>query len=177
MQNFKDMIFKSLHESLLKKKIKKSLILLDTQSRVKPNPIKSMGCIVDPLFPVDVNSFIKLAKKIGLKDKDLKIITFQENENGFNIFSNMNITPDSISFYGNLKGNDSLEFISYEFDLLINFFNSNDVLTLLSSKVNAKFRIGFDSVDPKLNDLIFSSKIKKYLDFENELVKYLKLII
>jgi hypothetical protein len=47
---------------------------------------------------------------------------------------------------------------------------------LLSSKVNAKFRIGFDSVDPKLNDLIFSSKIKKYLDFENELVKYLKLI-
>ena len=88
----------------------------------------------------------------------------------------MNITPDSISFYGNLKGNDSLEFISYEFDLLINFFNSNDVLSLLSSKVNAKFRIGFDSVDPELNDLIFSSKIKKYLDFENELVKYLKLI-
>ena len=176
MQSFKDMIFKSLHKNLLRKKINKSLLSLEAQNRAKPSPIKTLGCIVDPMFPVDVNNFINLANRIGLKDKDLKIITFQENDNGFNIFSNMNITPDSISFYGNLKGNDSLEFISYEFDLLINFFNSNDVLTLLSSKVNAKFRIGFDSVDPELNDLIFSSKIKKYLDFENELVKYLKLI-
>ena len=112
----------------------------------------------------------------GLKDKDLKIITFQENDNGFNIFSNMNITPTSISFYGNLNGNDSLEFISYEYDLLVNFFTSNDVLTLLSSKVNAKFRIGFDSVDPRLNDLIFSNKIKKFKEFEKEFVKYLNLI-
>ena len=88
----------------------------------------------------------------------------------------MNITPSSISFTGEIKGNDSLEFISYDFDLLINFFNDNNVLTLLSSKVNAKFRVGFDSVDSKLNDLIFSKKIKKFKDFELEFVKYLKLI-
>ena len=88
----------------------------------------------------------------------------------------MNKTPTSISFYGNLNGNDSLEFISYEYDLLVNFFNSNDILTLLSSKANAKFRIGFDSVDPRLNDLIFSNKIKKFKEFEKEFVKYLNLI-
>ena len=170
------MIFKSLHESLLNKKIKKSLNVLDSENRVKPNPIKTIGCIVDPMFPVDVNNFYKLAFKIGLKEKDLKIITFQEDDNGFNIFSNMNITPSSISFIGEIKGNDSLEFISYDFDLLINFFNDNNVLTLLSSKVNAKFRVGFDSVDSKLNDLIFSKKIKKFKDFEVEFVKYLKLI-
>ena len=176
MQNFKDMIFKSLHESLLNKKIKKSLNVLDSENRIKPNPIKTIGCIVDPMFPVDVNNFNKLAFKIGLKEKDLKIITFQEDDNGFNIFSNMNITPSSISFTGDIKGNDSLEFISYEFDLLINFFNDNNILTLLSSKVKAKFRVGFDSVDSKLNDLIFSKKIKKFDDFEVEFVKYLKLI-
>ena len=170
------MIFKSLHESLLNKKIKKSLNILDSENRIKPNPIKTIGCIVDPMFPVDVNNFNKLAFKIGLKEKDLKIITFQEDDNGFNIFSNMNITPSSISFTGDIKGNDSLEFISYEFDLLINFFNDNNILTLLSSKVKAKFRVGFDSVDSKLNALIFSKKIKKFNDFEVEFVKYLKLI-
>ena len=82
------MIFKSLHENLLKKKINKSLLSLEAQNRAKPSPIKTLGCIVDPMFPVDVNNFINLANKIGLKDKDLKIITFQENDNGFNIFSN-----------------------------------------------------------------------------------------
>ena len=170
------MIFKSLHESLVKKKINKSLELLNKQIRIKPNPIKTIGCIVDPLFPVEVNNFIKLVNKIGLKEKDLKLITFQENENGFNIFSNMNVTPKSISFTGNLTGKDSLEFISYDYDLLINFFKSNNVLTLLSSKVNAKFRVGFSSVDSRLNDLMFSDKINKFKEFDSELIKYLRII-
>ena len=170
------MIFKSLHENLVKKKINKSLELLNNQIRIKPNPIKTIGCIIDPMFPVEVNNFIKLVHKIGLKEKDLKLITFQENDNGFNIFSNMNITPKSISYTGNLTGKDSLEFISYDYDLLINFFKSSDVLTLLSSKVNAKFRVGFNSVDSRLNDLIFSDKMKKFKEFDSELIKYLKLI-
>ena len=170
------MIFKSLHKSLVKKKINKSLELLNEQIRIKPNPIKTIGCIIDPLFPVEVNNFIKLVNKIGLKEKDLKLITFQENENGFNIFSNMNVTPKSISFTGNLTGKDSLEFISYDYDLLINFFKSNNVLTLLSSKVNAKFRVGFSSVDSRLNDLMFSDKINKFKEFDSELIKYLRII-
>ncbi len=170
------MIFKSLHESLVKKKINKSLELLNEQIRIKPNPVKTIGCIIDPLFPVEVNNFIKLVNKIGLKEKDLKLITFQENENGFNIFSNMNVTPKSISFTGNLTGKDSLEFISYDYDLLINFFKSNNVLTLLSSKVNAKFRVGFSSVDSRLNDLMFSDKINKFKEFDSELIKYLRII-
>jgi hypothetical protein len=128
------------------------------------------------MFPVEVSNFIKLVHRIGLKEKDLKLITFQENDNGFNIFSNMNITPKSISYSGNLKGKDSLEFISYDYDLLINFFKSNNVLTLLSSKVNAKFRVGFSSVDSRLNDLIFSEKIKKFKEFDSELIKYLRII-
>jgi len=69
-----------------------------------------------------------------------------------------------------------LEFISYDYDLLINFFKSNNVLTLLSSKVNAKFRVGFSSVDSRLNDLIFSEKIKKFKEFDSELIKYLRII-
>ncbi|MDA7812936.1 hypothetical protein N8961_01230 [Flavobacteriaceae bacterium] len=170
------MIFKSLHENLVKKKINKSLELLNNKIRIKPNPIKTIGCIIDPMFPVEVNNFIKFVYKIGLKEKDLKLITFQENDNGFNIFSNMNITPKSISYTGNLTGKDSLEFISYDYDLLINFFKSSDVLTLLSSKVNAKFRVGFNSVDSRLNDLIFSDKMKKFKEFDSELIKYLKLI-
>ena len=79
------MIFKSLHENLVKKKINKSLELLNNQTRIKPNPIKTIGCIIDPMFPVEVSNFIKLVHRIGLKEKDLKLITFQENDNGFNI--------------------------------------------------------------------------------------------
>jgi hypothetical protein len=170
------MIFKSLHNKLLNKKISNSLEKLSQQTRFKPNPIKTLGCIVDPSFPISVENFIDLSISLGLKEKDLKIITFQENKNIFNVFSAMNITPSCVSFNGNIKGKDSLEFVSFEYDLLINFFKSNRLLTLLSSKTNAKFRVGFESVNSNLNDLIFSNKIKKYKNFKSELIKYLKMI-
>ena len=120
------MIFKSLHNKLLNKKIKKSLNKLTLEERIKPNPIKTLACIIDPSFPISVENFIDLSASLGLKEKDLKIITFQENKNIYNVFSSMNITPACISFYGNLNGKDSLEFISFEYDLLINFLNQID---------------------------------------------------
>jgi|TARA_B110000444_G_scaffold34577_1_gene29974 hypothetical protein len=170
------MIFKSLHNRLLSKKIEKSLTELSKDHRIKPNPIKTLACIVDPSFPISTDNFIDLSNSLGLKEKDFKIITFQKNRNIFNVFSSLNMTPECVSFYGNLDGKDSLEFVSFEYDLLINLFKSNRFLTLLSSKTNAKFRVGFESVDSRLNDLIFSQKIIKYNDFKTEIVKYLKMI-
>lgn len=170
------MIFKSLHNKLLDKKINKSLNKLSVEHRDKPNPIKTLACIIDPSLTISVENFMDLSNSLGLKDKDMKIITFQENSNTYNVFSSMNITPKCVSFYGNINGKDSLEFISFKYDLLINFFKKNRFLTLLSSKTNAKFRVGFESVDSKLNDLIFSEKIIKYNAFKTELIKYLKMI-
>ena len=80
------MIFKSLHNKLLNKKIKKSLNKLTLEERIKPNPIKTLACIIDPSFPISVENFIDLSASLGLKEKDLKIITFQENKNIYNVF-------------------------------------------------------------------------------------------
>ena len=170
------MIFKSLHNKLLNKKIHNSLLSLSKENRNKPKKIKTLACIVDPKLSISVDNFIDLSHSINLQEKDLKIITFQENRNSFNVFSSMNITPSCVTYFGNLDGKDSLEFISFEYDILINFFKSNKFLTLLSSKTKANFRVGFDSVNSDLNDLIFSEKLKKYSEFKYELIKYLKMI-
>ena len=170
------MIFKSLHNKFLNKKIHNSLLSLSKENRNKPKKIKTLACIVDPSLSISVDNFIDLSHSINLQEKDLKIITFQENRNSFNVFSSMNITPSCVTYFGNLDGKDSLEFISFEYDMLINFFKSNKFLTLLSSKTKANFRVGFDSVNSDLNDLIFSEKLKKYSEFKYELIKYLKMI-
>jgi len=161
---------------LLNKKIHNSLLNLSKENRNKPKKIKTLACIVDPSLSISVDNFIDLSHSINLQEKDLKIITFQENRNSFNVFSSMNITPSCVTYFGNLDGKDSLEFISFEYDMLINFFKSNKFLTLLSSKTKANFRVGFDSVNSDLNDLIFSEKLKKYSEFKYELIKYLKMI-
>ena len=88
----------------------------------------------------------------------------------------MRISKDSISFYGNIVSSDANEFISYDYDLLINYFGNNKILTLISSKVNAKFRVGFDNSNKDINDIIFSNIFNNFAKFSNELIKYLKKI-
>ena len=88
----------------------------------------------------------------------------------------MRISKESVNFYGNIVSTDANEFISYNYDLLINYFGDNEILTLISSKVNAKFRIGFDNSNKDINDIIFSNIFNNFVKFSNEFIKYLEKI-
>jgi hypothetical protein len=60
--------------------------------------------------------------------------------------------------------------------MLINYFGDNRILTLLSSKTRAKFRVGFDSSNQNINDIIFTDIFNNFGKFRNQLIKYLKYI-
>ena len=89
------------------------------------------------------------------------------------------ITPkdkDSINFYGKIVSADANEFISYDYDLLINYFGDNEILTLISSKTNSNFRVGYSESNKNINDIMFSNFFNNFEKFSNELIKYLKFL-
>ena len=159
----------------MNRKIDDSIKSLKNLERNFSKPINKVGCIIDTNLDVDYYQILELIKKIDLKEKDIKIISFSDT-NFNDPFSKMRISKDSISFYGNIVSSDANEFISYDYDLLINYFGNNKILTLISSKVNAKFRVGFDNSNKDINDIIFSNIFNNFAKFSNELVKYLKKI-
>ena len=156
-------------------KIDDSIKSLKNLERNFSKPINKVGCIIDTNLDVDYYQILELIEEIGLKEKDIKIISFSDT-NFNDPFSKMRISKDSISFYGNIVSSDANEFISYDYDLLINYFGNNKILTLISSKVNAKFRVGFDNSNKDINDIIFSNIFNNFAKFSNELIKYLKKI-
>ena len=159
----------------MNRKIDDSIKLLKNLERNFSKPINKVGCIIDTNLDVDYYQILELIEEIGLKEKDIKIISFSDT-NFNDPFSKMRISKDSISFYGNIVSSDANEFISYDYDLLINYFGNNKILTLISSKVNAKFRVGFDNSNKDINDIIFSNIFNNFAKFSNELIKYLKKI-
>ena len=171
---FKKLLNK-LRTRFLENKIDETISILKSSYRSPKKPIKSIGCIVDTNLDLDYSDILDLAREMGLKEKDIKIISYS-NSIYNDPFCKMRISDKSVNFYGNIISADAEEFTSSKYDILINYFGENRILTLLSSKTNAKFRVGFDSVDSKLNDLIFSDKIKRFSDFKYELIKYLKMI-
>lgn len=159
----------------MNRKIDDSIKSLKNLERNFSKPINKVGCIIDTNLDVDYYQILELIEEIGLKEKDIKIISFSDT-NFNDPFSKMRISKDSISLYGNIVSSDANEFISYDYDLLINYFGNNKILTLISSKVNAKFRVGFDNSNKDINDIIFSNIFNNFAKFSNELIKYLKKI-
>ena len=165
----------NIKNKFLQKKIDNSLNLLENKNRKFKMPVKKIGFIVDSELDIDYLDIVSLSENIGLKEKDIKVVSYSKTI--FNDpFYKMRVSDNSINFFGNINSADANEFISYNYDLLINYFGNNKILSLISSRCNANFRVGFDISNQKLNDIIFKDIYNNFEKFSNELVKYLKML-
>ena len=162
-------------QRFLEKKIKQSITALKSSTRKIQKPIKTIGCIVDTNLDLDYTDILDLAFEIGLKEKDFKIISFS-NSIYNDPFCEMRISEQSVNFYGKITSADADEFISQNYDMLINYFGDNKILTLISSKTNAKIRIGFDTSNQNINDIIFNDIFNNFKKFREQLLKYLNFL-
>lgn len=168
-------LLKNISNGYLNRNIKRSIANLNDNRKDFKLPILKVGCIIDTNLDVDYFQILELMEKIGLKQKDVKIISYSDT--AFNDpFSKMRISKDSINFYGKIVSADANEFISYDYDMLINYFGDNEILTLISSKTNSNFRVGYSESNKNINDIMFSNFFNNFEKFSNELIKYLKFL-
>jgi carboxypeptidase C (cathepsin A) len=168
-------LLKNISNGYLSRNIKRSIANLNDNRKDFKLPILKVGCIIDTNLDIDYFQILELMEKIGLKQKDVKIISYSDT--AFNDpFSKMRISKDSINFYGKIVSADANEFISYDYDLLINYFGDNEILTLISSKTNSNFRVGYSESNKNINDIMFSNFFNNFEKFSNELIKYLKFL-
>ncbi|HZJ21565.1 MAG TPA: hypothetical protein VFD35_14605, partial [Pricia sp.] len=79
-----------------------------------------------------------------------------------------------LGWNGNIENSYALEFLSREYDLLVNYYTAENLLIqLMSIKTRARFRVGFKGVDRVYNDLIMDAPLKDFTTFRKELKKYL----
>ena len=131
-------LLKNISNGYLNRNIKKSIDNLNDNRKDFKLPILKVGCIIDTNLDVDYFQILELMEKIGLKQKDVKIISYSDT--AFNDpFSKMRISKDSINFYGKIVSADANEFISYDYDLLINYFGDNEILDINFFKNQFKF--------------------------------------
>jgi hypothetical protein len=174
------MIFKAIQGKF---KIKSGLKYLEDElSKPKPisnrkNGVNSIGCIVDmDKFP-DPEAFNKLIGDFKLQPNGVKIIGYKKDESAHSPFGVQFCTDKDLGWNGTIENGFVSEFVDREYDVLINYYTEDKlVLNLLTARTNARIKVGFPSVDSKLNDLIFETPINNFDVFKNELKKYLKVL-
>ena len=93
------------------------------------------------------------------------------------VFDYPTFSHKDLSWHGTVDKKEVNDFIETPFDLLVNYYDVNKSgLLLLSTKSKAKFKVGFDTVDKRVNHFIIKSLVENYNEFVLELFKYLKIL-
>jgi hypothetical protein len=174
------MLFKGLKDKF---KHKSGLKYLQRELKIFPAPvnrkpgIRAVGIIADLEKFKREERFYELVESLGLKPNAIKIIGYREFYDKNSPYATPVFSDKDLGWKGVIENSYALEFLSRDYDLLINYFDQPRLLTqLMSIKTKAALRIGFSGVDPVYNDLILQSPLSDFETFKKELKKYLILL-
>lgn len=169
------MFLKYIKGFILKKTLKKSLF--DVKGATLKSTVAKVGLIVDE---TNFKNTALLKEEIisnGILESDIKIIAFSNNGNKNEVTLNPVIVYKDLNLKGEFIGQSVKYFLEQEFDLLINYYeDQKPILMLLTNQTRAKFKVGFSSVDKRLNHFLINIDSENYKGFISELFRYLKIL-
>ncbi|REG99695.1 DUF6913 domain-containing protein [Flavobacterium aquicola] len=160
---------------LLKKTLKKQLLNVKEESL--NSPVVRIGLVVDESRFLETNALKQEIILKGIVEDNIKIIAYRDNLNSKEVFSYSVFSLKDLNLKCEFTQKEINDFISDEFDLLINYYaEEKPFLMLLTHNSKAKFKAGFSTVDQRLNHMLINIALDDYKGFVYELFRYLKIL-
>lgn len=139
--------------------------------------ITSVGCIVDVDRFANAEAFYGLIEEFSLRPNAIKIIGYKREYDKNSPYAIQMFSDRDLGWKGQIENGYVLEFLGREYDMLINYYDEDNLMMkLLSVKTPARLKVGLGSQDSKVNDLILNTPLKDFKLFKSELKKYLKVL-
>ena len=167
-------MFQGFKETILKRQLDKLLSQSDFNSASSLKKIKSVGIITSEKIITEID--LQKQIEVVLKCSNTEICSFRKFDKTMDV-SRKHFTEKDINWKGQFKQDNMQVFLEQPFDLLIGYFNTNNIFlesAILQSK--AQFKVGFAGVNSMLYEIEISEKIDNVNAFTLELEKYLKII-
>ena len=113
----------------------------------------------------------------GFHREQITVLVYKDRIKSKEEITSPFVALKNISWAGEINKTEVNDFIATPFDLLINYYDVNKYpLLLLSTQSKATFKVGFESVDKRVNHFIIKAVVDQYEAFTVEFVKYLKIL-
>jgi hypothetical protein len=157
------------------KLIKKSLSnvkISETESKVK-----TVGILFDETYFNEKEALVESLISYGIQADKVFTLVYKDIIKKNETFDYPTFSHKDMSWKATFENSDVKEFVSQRFDLLINYYDMpKSPLLVASNQSKALFKVGFASIDKKLNHFIINTTAEKHEVFLSELVKYLKIL-
>ncbi len=166
------MFFKRFKTLSLQKNI--TLILKSRTKNFQSAKVSSVGIIFDYDSYYNYDFFQELTGELGVMKNKIRFVALIDQEknrpNSWDSFFSL----ENFDWLGRSKNIEIDEFVDQPFDLLISYYSPNKLeLNLVTALSKANFKIGINSKDARLHDLIIEVDPSKTDVFKIELLKYL----
>ena len=169
------MFYKIIKNFFLKKNVTKRL--LKEKNQLVQQKITTVGLLVDETYFSNTERLVEQLISQGIEKDKITVLIFKDKIKSKELIASPFLSLKNISFAGEIDKTEVLNFLDTPFDLLINYYDVNKyALLLLSIKSKANFKVGFDTVDKRVNHFIIKTLVDEYEMFIQELFKYLKIL-
>ena len=156
-----------------KRSVERKLSLFAQREPVKVKRVESILCLVDP-SQVSVEQMSSSLELIFKDDKpEFKFVYYLKRKRKESTRFSPQFNRYHLHWDGDLIHPSLPELVSQKYDIMFNYFKKSDLtLRAISSSLDAGFRVGFSSVDERLNDLILATDVFQPNQFVQEFPKY-----
>lgn len=140
-------------------------------------PVKTVGLLVDESCFFDTQSLVNEIISNGISEDNIKIIVYKDKIKKNELNKNPTFCLKHLNWNIQITNNKINNFVNEKFDILISYYDiENAVLHKVTRSSNALFKVGFSSVDKRLNHLMINTNTENHTVFVHELFRYLKIL-
>ncbi|MFM1753577.1 MAG: hypothetical protein RLZZ236_516 [Bacteroidota bacterium] len=149
----------------------------EVSSLASTNTIQTIGLLIDGSDFDKKESLIQELIANGFIEKNISVINYSDKLSKNEIDQRLIFNSDSMNWNGEITNQVIDNFIQTKFDLLISYYViEKPILLVITNQSKAQFKVGFSSIDKRLNHLLISTTLEKQSVFVQELFKYLKIL-
>ena len=169
------MFLNYIKDYFLKKTLKNSLQNVKCISSAIP--IQTVGVLVDESYFLEKDALANELIANGISGNSIKIIVYKDKLKKNEVYSQPTFSIKQLNWKAEIIDSIVNDFINEEFDLLISYYDVEKAILLnITHNSKALFKVGFSSIDKRLNHLIINTNAENYKVFVQELFRYLKIL-
>ncbi|MFV8361366.1 DUF6913 domain-containing protein [Flavobacterium sp. LS1P3] len=169
------MFLNYIKDFFVKKTLKKSFQNLKNIESV--NAVKKIGLLVDATRFAETELLIHQLIANGIAPENIVTIVYRDKVKKTIERTYPEFNSGHLNWNGEISSSEVTDFIIEKFDLLISYYDIEKAILLKITHISkAQFKVGFSSIDKRLNHFMIKTDVDNYTLFVSELFKYLKIL-
>lgn len=169
------MFLKYIKDYFLKRILKKNL--QNVKSISSAVSIQTVGLLIDESYFFEKDALVEELKAQGILENNIKLVVYRDKLRKNESYSQPTFSIKHLNWKSEITNPEVNDFINESFDLLISYYDVEKAILLnITHNSKALFKVGFSSVDKRLNHLMINTNAENHKVFVHELFRYLKIL-